>query len=193
MHRGASVLGRVVLALLVLCATGCERLLYGAGQVYLWNGTGAVVQVEMSGKKQGTATLRPETGQLFEKVTAGPYTFALSRGGEKGDTLSVEVQDDLLSIVNIDGVGCFARANVIGMYQKGIEPIQVGEVYRGQKTIQQEGPIDIFPGQRLPQQAPRKPYSSLSFLRLVVVPCELLKGDPDEAREKVVQFLRRLR
>jgi len=183
---------RGFLITLVVLACGCDSVIYGAGTVYVWNGTEQLVELQSQGRTPFSTKLRPKTGQLFNDVVAGDYTVSARRGPDKAKQLPVTVHKELLTIINADGVGCFARANVFGMYSKGVDPVKLSELYSEQPVIQMQGMVDVLPGERLPAAAPRKPYSANTFLRIVVVPCDLMANE-GRAEEKVTDFIKRLR
>ncbi|MEZ4271657.1 MAG: hypothetical protein R3C68_09565 [Myxococcota bacterium] len=168
---------------------GCEKIFHGTGQLYIWNGSQTVVKVEASGSTPVVTVLQPESGHLFRDVTSGEYSMRVL-SGSKSTSLAGKINKDALTVLNVDKLGCFARANIIGMYQKGKEPVEVTEVYRGQLLIRQQGVIDVLPGEPMPVEAPRKPYA---YLRFVVIPCDLVSDDSTTTKENVAQYVRRLR
>lgn len=178
------------LSFILFCA-GCPSSIYGEGSIYVWNGTEDTVDFIVEGRSPAEATLGFERGALFEAMVAGDYTITATRKGVPIPAASFTVSKDLMTVFNLDGVGCFARTDVSGMYKRGKAPVRVLEVYnKGERLIELGGPVPVKPGQRLPAEAPRL-TREMVFQRFVVVPCDLIEDKPEEA--KVAEFVRRLR
>src|SRR5690606_37340928 len=120
-------------------------------------------------------------------VVAGMYTVTPVRDGAHGTPLQVPVSKDRLTVVNLDRAGCFARADVAGMYRRGRDPVRILEIYTGEEVIPLKNEIAVKPGTRLPPEAPRL-TGEMVFQRLTVFPCNLLEEEQPE--ERVAQFVR---
>jgi len=178
------------LAASALMTLGCDSILYGEGSLYLWNGTEHPTTFIVAGTTPGEVTLKYERGQLLEGLVAGTYTVTPLRKGVPLAPVEITLLQDRLTVYNHEGVGCFARTDVAGMYRRGRDPVRLLEIYRGEKVLALQDAIAIPPGQRLPVEAPRLSGEAV-FQRLVVVPCKLTKGD--RADSEVADFVRRLR
>jgi len=176
---------------LVLLAAGCESTLYGEGTLYIWNGGEDTVEFTVQGRTPAEAKLKFERGELFEKMVAGDYEITPIKKGVPLPTRKVKISKERMTIFNFDGIGCFARTDVAGMYKRGRTPVRVLELYhKGRQILELQNEINVYPGQRLPAEAPRLTGESV-FQRFVVVPCRLL--DETEPEGKVAEFVRRLR
>lgn len=166
-----------------LCA--CNSHWYGAGLVYVWNGTEQGAQIEFQGANAMLLELEPGRGELLENVVAGPYTVTIRRSGGPETQVRTELRKELLTVVNVGRAACFARADVSGMYTAGRKPVSVTEVFRGQEILPMQVPIHVRPGEALPQ---KRPKSTFGFQRLAVVPCDLI-----EDTNSLEEHLRKIR
>lgn len=173
-----------------LSGAGCDSALYGEGDIYLWNGTEDKVEFIVQGRTPAEASLKFEQGQLLENVVAGEYVVTPTKKGVPQPPIPIVVTKDRMTVVNLDGRGCFARTDVSGMYTRGKDPVRVLALYEGEQVLPLQNEIAVKPGKRLPTEAPRITRETV-FQRLVVVPCNLLEDD--DADEKVAEFVRRLR
>lgn len=169
---------------------GCESALYGEGALFIWNGTEETVEFNIKGRTPGQTRLKFERGELFDGIIAGGYTVTAIKDGVPLSPVSLEVAKDRMTVFNFDSVGCFARADVSGMYRRGKAPVRTLEIYRDEQVMPLQNAIAVKPGQRLPGEAPRLTRESV-LQRLVVIPCSL--AEEEEANEKVAEFVRRLR
>jgi len=168
MHRALSV------SLVLLSATGCAKELYGTGVVYLWNGTDDKAEVTFEGRSPSKVSLRPQSGELVNDVIAGPYQIALMKGGAMGGIVGTEVVKERLTIVNVDGASCFARADISGLYSRKAAPAVLKQVYQGDTVFSIPEEIGVMPGERPPEQRSK---SVFGFFRVAVIPCALIKGN----------------
>ncbi|MEL6338416.1 MAG: hypothetical protein AAFP04_07580 [Myxococcota bacterium] len=155
-----------------LLASGCQQSIYGSSGLYVYNGTDKRTTVEISGGASPTEfLLRPGTGKLFDAQLAGERIITLKSDGGS-DELKLMLEKDTFNILNVDGAGCFARADVSGMYMDGRAPVKVSETYTGENLITMRSEVHVPPGERLPKAKPKSPFG---FNRLAVVPCENLE------------------
>jgi hypothetical protein len=173
----------VWLVVLFACL-GCDGMLYGVGSLYVYNGTDHAAEVQIEGRTPRTVRLRPNKGEMLDEAIAGTYTVS---AGDK--TAEVAVTKERLTLFNLDSAACFARLDVIGMYQSGKEPVRVLETYEGEQVMAIADLINVPPGSNLPSAAPK---TSFPYQRLVVVPCHLLEDDA-KAAGNVAEYARRLR
>ncbi len=178
---------KLVLLLILLPAVllGCERSLYGDGTIYLWNDTDEAVQVKVSGRSELSVTLPPGQGKLARDLIAGPYIITQDAKELPG----IELVQNQMVVVNIDGVGCLVRADLAGMYKKGRHRIRVLQTYRDEEVIVIPDLIAVPPGHYLPTSAPSR---AEVFQRLTTVNCELLNGKSDE-NNRIIEHLKTLR
>lgn len=172
----------VAMAMLVSAALGCQKQWYGAGQLYVWNGTLQAVTIDVQGRSPAKLTLFANSGELLDSRVAGPYVVRVATTGE---TLHAEVRKTKLTLVNLQAVGCFVRADVSGRYRRDRRPADVLELYRGQSVIAFESEIRVMPGQELPEQRPKTAYT---FQRVATLDCSLI--DDDKAVERYLMQLR---
>jgi hypothetical protein len=157
----------------LLCAS-CEAQIHGKGIVYLHNGTGAAVKITMQGRTPLEQHLRANTGKLYEEIIAGPYQIAVSKGDAFPEMLGTQIEKNRLTIINIDGAACFARADMAGMYNRKKAPVRVLGVYKKQHVISIPDQIAVLPGQSMPK---RRAKNTFAFQRVTVVPCDLAQND----------------
>jgi hypothetical protein len=153
--------------------SGCREQWYGAGTVYVYNGTDAPVRVEMEGAKSLDLPLAAQTGQLLRDVVAGPYDVRFVREGAQANTIPTEIHKDELTILNVDGAGCFARADVAGLYSQS-RNVVVHARFKGEQVFRVDTPIDVLPSEPLPRSRPK---SAFGFQRVVVAPCSIIEDD----------------
>jgi hypothetical protein len=179
---------RAIVVLLVLCVMSCKSQWYGTSNVYAWNGSDSVVRLQLEGTDKLDVTLRPQSGELLRNVTAGPYTIVTRHEGVGGGDKSqrTELRKGDLTILNVDGLGCFSRADYAGKYSPERKfPVQVVTEFSKDEIIRIDVPIDVLPSELLPNARPK---SSYGFYRVAEVPCDLI-GD----RSKLAEHLRGLR
>lgn len=162
----------VLLLLGVLC--GCQEQMYGSGVVFLFNGTERRVTIVMDGRSPNSIELRPGGEKFLEAVIADDYQVSISMGEGIPWMGATPVVKERLTIVNVDGAGCFARADVAGMYNKKKAPVRVLEVYKGQAVTPIADEIAILPGFGLPE---KRPKNAFAFQRVAVVPCDVAGDD----------------
>jgi hypothetical protein len=174
---------RVAILLTILCAVACKSEWYGTSNVYAWNGTDQIVKLQLEGTDSLDLTLRPQSGELLRDVTAGPYTVVTKRDGQPDVTTRTELRKSDLTILNVDGLGCFARADVAGKYSANMRfPVQIVSEYSKDAVIRIDTAIDVLPGEILPAKRTKSAYG---FYRVSQVPCELI-GD----RTKMAEHLK---
>ncbi len=158
---------------LVVVAVGwglaCQRQIHGTASVYLYNGTAAAARVQLNGTTHYLVELMAGTGELIDHAVAGDYEVVVEQGSKR-ESAVLKLARDRLAMVNVGAAGCFARADVAGMYSKGQLPVRLQQVFRGQGVITVPETIAVRPGESLPE---KRPKSSFGFLRVMVVPCEL--------------------
>ncbi|MEO1175269.1 MAG: hypothetical protein AAFX94_24925 [Myxococcota bacterium] len=171
---------------LVLLAGGCEQSVYGSASLYVYNGTEERATVTMSGGEEAEEfLLRPDSGRLFDAEIAGDRTFDIEFGDGERQAVIATLERETFNVLNIKGAGCFARADVSGMYVDGRNPVKVNETYEGENVISMRSEVHVPPGARLPRKKPKSPFG---FNRLAVVPCEDL-----EDKYAVADFIKELR
>lgn len=176
----------LVLLVGVVAVGGCEGAFFGQASVYVWNGTQSPAQVSLDGRTPVQLSLAPETGRLLTGLVAGPYTRV-----ENGVLHpAIPLSKDHFVIINVGSKGCFARNDVAGMYKRGKAPVRVLETYKLTDIIDIADVVQIKPGQPMPLEAPRSPFT---FQRVVVLPCNMLEGEIEETHDEVARYVRRLR
>ncbi len=162
------------LPFLILLLSGCEESFYGTADLYVYNGTKVRRLVRMEGGEQPVEfLLRSGTGKLLRRELAGDRSFTLE--SEEGTvTVLATLEKETFNVLNIGGAGCFARADVSGMYLDGRRPVKLSETFTGENMISMRSVVHVAPGERLPSA---KPKSALTFNRLAVVPCDDLEDD----------------
>ena len=177
---------RAAILLTVLSAAACKSEWYGTSNVYAWNGTDQIVKLQVEGTDDLDLTLRPQSGELLRDVVAGPYTIVTKREGQPDVSARTEIRKGDLTVLNVDGLGCFARADVAGKYSANMRfPVQVVSEYSKDPVIRIESAIDVLPSELLPKNRPKSAYG---FYRVSQVPCELI-GD----RNKMAEHLKEQR
>lgn len=177
---------KAAILLLTMAAVSCKSQWYGTSNVYAWNGTDAIIRLQLEGTDALDITLRPQSGELLRNVTAGPYTIVTKREGQADSTARTELRKGDLTILNVDGLGCFARADYAGKYSPNQRfPVQVVTEYAKDSIFRIDVGIDVLPGENLP---PKRHKSGFGFYRVAQVPCELV-GD----RVKMAENLKELR
>lgn len=172
--------------LLFLAAGGCEHSVYGSAGLYVYNGTETRATVTMKGRDEPIEfLLRPASGRLFESEVAGDRSFDIEFFDGERQAVLATLERETFNVLNINGAGCFARADVSGMYVDGRNPVKVNETYQGENIISMKSHVHVPPGVRLPRKKPKSPYG---FNRLAVVPCEDL-----EDRYAIANFIKELR
>ncbi len=160
--------------LLLGLGTGCEKELYGTSTLYIYNGTEMAAEVSLSGRSTAKVTLRAGSGELVRDLIAGPYQIAIIKGGAMGGMLGTELVRDRLTLVNVDGSACFARADIAGMYNPSKAAVHLKQVYQGETLFSIPEEIGVLPGEAPPASRPKSAYS---FFRVSVVPCDLVGND----------------
>lgn len=163
----------VVTVFLALCI-GCPAQIHGVGSLFLWNGSGETIDVEIDGPTPSKVHLRRNVGKLLDEQVAGNYQIAVSKGSGFPEMLGTEIKKNRLTIFNIGGTACFARADISGMYNKKKSPVKLIEIYKSQMIISVIDEIAALPGQPLPQTRKKTPFGTQ---RVAVVPCELTSDD----------------
>jgi hypothetical protein len=161
------------LAMVSLASIACAEQIHGTGILYLYNGTGQRATVNLEGRTPVSEVLRPNTGKLVEDCVAGEYQVTIAKGEDFPALLVTEVVKDRLTIINVDAAGCFARADVAGMYSKRKAPVRLLHLYR-ELVISIPDEIGVLPGRRMPD---RRPKNAFAFQRVAVVPCEVAEDD----------------
>jgi hypothetical protein len=156
-----------------LCAS-CDAQIYGQGIVYLYNGTGAAVKITMQGRSPLELRLPANSGKLYEEIIAGPYQIAFSKGDAFPEMLGTQIDKNRLTIINIDGAACFARADMAGMYNRKKAPVRLLEVYKKQHVISIPDQIAVLPGQSMPD---KRAKNTFAFQRVAAVPCDVARND----------------
>ncbi len=174
----------VLTAFLALCI-GCPAQIHGVGSLYLWNGTGETVDVELDGPTSSTVHLRRNVGKLLGEMVAGHYQIAVSKGSGFPEMLGTELKKNRLTIFDIGGKSCFARADISGMYSKNKTPVKLLEIYKNQMVISIVAEIAVPPGQPLPKSRKKTPYGTQ---RVAVVPCDI--ADDNRQVEDFIQKMR---
>ncbi len=178
-----------LLSLVVPCV-GCSSAIFGDGSLYVWNGSEGSVEFLVHGRSTAEVTLEFERGKLLDEVVAGDYTISAIQNGKALQPVAIKIVKERMTVYNFAQSGCFARADVSGMYKRGKERVRVLEVYQGMEVIELQDPIPVKPGERLPSEAPRL-SREMVYQRFVVVPCNLIENKDREV--KVAEHVRRLR
>jgi len=178
----------------VLTFGGCQRQWYGAGTIYVWNGSDAALKFQIAGRAFDPALstrLRSERGELLENVIAGSYRVVFESEEGSDSIQQFDVVKDRLTIVNAGAQGCFGRFDVAGMFRKkSSKPVRLLETYVGQESIQIVDDISILPGRRIPNEV-RRVNQETVLQRLLLIPCDLV--DPNGISEaKVIAFAKRI-
>lgn len=177
---------KAALLLVVLSAAACKTEWYGTSNVYAWNGSDQIVKLQLEGTDDLDLTLRPNSGELLRDVVAGPYTIVTKREGQADVSTRTEIRKGDVTILNVDGLGCFARADVAGKYSANMRfPVQIVSEYSKDTVIRIDSAIDVLPGEILPQKRPKSAYG---FYRVSSVPCDTI-GD----RTKMAEYLKEQR
>ena len=174
--RGCAI---TVLTLASAGLWGCKETLFGAGVLYIHNGGEEPMDVVVDGRTSDNQKLRGGQGLLLHPAVAGHYVI---KAGDK--TVELDLPQDGFAIVNPDGKGCFARADVSKLYKRANEPVIAKEVYSGKPLYEIREEITIFPGEDLPAT---KPASDYALFRVAAVPCDITKD-----MNEVGQFIRKL-
>ncbi|MEK7706133.1 MAG: hypothetical protein AAB426_14325 [Myxococcota bacterium] len=165
------------------CLTmACQAQLHGTGELYVWNGTLKAVTVRVAGRSPAQLTLFANGGQLLDAQVAGTYQV---HAGDGAAPIEAVVREGKLTLVNLDGVGCFVRADVSGMYRRDRSPAKVLEVYANRPVIDIDSEVRVFPGESLPAVRPKTVYT---FQRLTVIDCSIARDE-----SAVERYLRTLR
>ncbi|MEL6544997.1 MAG: hypothetical protein AAFQ82_10250, partial [Myxococcota bacterium] len=110
---------------LMLGATGCEESIYGTADVYVYNGTDVRRTITIDGGRESHEfLLRSGTGKFFDNEVAGDRTFTI-RSDSGSLTVLAPLEKETFNVLNVDGAGCFARADVSGMYIDGRRPVKL--------------------------------------------------------------------
>lgn len=166
-------------------AAGCQESIYGTADLYVYNGTKERRHVRMEGGPEPVEfMLRSGTGKLLRGELAGDRSFTLE-SDEGTVTILATLEKQTFNVLNIGGAGCFARADVSGMYLDGRRPVKVSETFTGENMITMRSVVHVAPGERLPSA---KPKSAYVFNRLAVVPCDNL-----EDKHAISEYIKELR
>jgi hypothetical protein len=160
-------------AMVLLASIACAEQIHGTGTLYLYNGTDQRATVNLDGRTRVNEVLRSRTGKLVEDCIAGEYQVSIAAGEGFPALVVTEVVKDRLTIINVDAAGCFARADVAGMYNKKKAPVRLLQLYR-ELVISIPDEIGVLPGRRMPN---RRPKNAFAFQRVAVVPCEVAEDD----------------
>ena len=161
------------LAGLALGATACSKVIFGSGDLFIWNGTDGRVDIVVDGRTSATLDIPAHRGERVEDATAGPYRiFERTAGGQRVYTL--DLKNDGSSLVNIGAASCFARSDISGMYESGKERVRLLQSYDKSEVLAFDLLIPVMPGEPLPVARPKV---TVAFQRLSDVPCELLRNE----------------
>jgi hypothetical protein len=176
---------RLALLCSLTALLGCRGAVNGFGAVCVYNGTDQAAEVKLTGSTPVTLSVRPNSGEIVRDCVAGTYQIAISKKGGFPQIVATEIVRDRLTLVNVDGAACFARANIVGLYGRGGAPVRLSQLYRGEIVSSIPEEIGVLPGEHTP---PTRPASAEVFFRVDAVPCELT----DEAW-KVEEYLKKHR
>lgn len=162
---------RIIAAwILATAAVACTKPPTEQARVYVYNGTGERVTVSVTGG--GTPVevlLRPGMGRLLGERPEKRHTFNIRYDSGKLDKHVLDLKKKTFSVVNVGGAGCFARADVSGMYVDGRELVEVNEIYVRESLFSMKTVVHVAPDERLPSEKPKSPFG---FHRLAVVNCD---------------------
>lgn len=162
---------RLAFVLAVLGASGC-KVVFGSGDILLWNSTDQPVDVTVDGRTSGTFTLPPHRGEHLEGSVAGAYKVTEKLPTPK--TTEFALKDGGTVVVNVGSAACFARSDISGMYTTGREPVRLLQLYDKLDLLVFDVSIPILPGEPPPA---RRPKSAYAFQRLSEVPCNLMRDE----------------
>lgn len=180
---------RYLLCLLVaLLGGGCEESLRGKGTIFLWNGGEEPIELRVEGPSPVSVSLAKEQGRLLTESVAGTYQITALKAGKLQGTTALELERDKLTIFNMDGLGCFGRADVSGMYTRGKQPVRLLQRYQDETVITIADDVGALPGEPLPTKRPKSDYG---FQRVAVVPCDLIQTLGSDF--PIEEYIRKLR
>jgi hypothetical protein len=162
------------LTLVLLGCVACDKQVHGTGTIYLYNATNSRVTVGFEGRSTFEELLRTNMGKLVDECIAGEYQVSIAKGDEFPAMVATKILKDRLTIINVDGAGCFARADVSGMYSDNKAPVRLLQAYKGEIIISIPDEIAIPPGQGMPE---KRPKNTFAFQRVTAVPCEVAEDD----------------
>ena len=164
----------VIISWLLFMVVACDSALYGTGMVYAYNGTNKSAEISLDGRTPTALSLRSGGGQLVVNLVAGPYQVTIKQPGTFPQILATEFVRDRLTLVNVDGAACFARADILGMYSQQKAPVKLSQIYRNELISSIREEISVLPGEHVPDARPR---SAEVYLRADVIPCDLAGDD----------------
>jgi hypothetical protein len=148
-------------------------MIFGGGDIYVWNGTPAKVDVAVDGRTDDTFQVLSGVGKL-ERAVAGSYDVKITPEGGSEEDQKLDLEADALELINVGSSDCFARMDVSGEYQSGKPRAVVLEAYDKQPRISIKAEVHVFPGEPLPRERPKSPYA---FQRLIVIGCDIVKDN----------------
>jgi hypothetical protein len=174
----------LTLAVLAAGSVGCGKVIYGGGDLFIWNGSNDRFEVDVNGRSSARFSLAAHTGQRVEDAVAGSYTVTQSKD-DKQRVYDGVLKDGGTLLVNLEGAACFVRTDISGMYQAGKERVRLLQSYDQNDVLVLDLPIPVMPGEAVPATRPK---STNAFQRLSDVPCNLLRDQAGMA-----EYVRRSR
>jgi len=162
---------RFAFVLALLGGSGC-KIVFGSGDLLLYNGTDQSAEVTVDGRTSGTFTIPAHRGERLEGAVAGAYKVVEKAPTQRQDQF--ELKDGGTVVVNIGSEACFARSDISGMYTTGKEPVRLLQTYDKLDVLAFDVAIPVLPGEPPPA---RRPKSAYAFQRLSEVPCNLMRDE----------------
>ncbi|MBN1960416.1 MAG: hypothetical protein JW841_05680 [Deltaproteobacteria bacterium] len=168
----------------LIATTSCSKIIFGSGELFIWNGSDRRTEVTIDGRSSATLSLVGHSGARIKDAVAGTYRIVERRDG-KEITYNFELKDGTSVIVNLGGHSCFVRTDISGMYQSGRERVRLLETYDKSDVVSLDLLLPVMPGEPLPATRPKSTYA---FQRLSDVPCNMLNNEA-----KMIEYIRRQR
>lgn len=162
---------------LVVGGSACGKVIFGGGELFIWNGGDERVDVVVDGRSSATFDIPAHRGERVEDAVAGTYRVIERKGG-KEQVYNFALKDGSSTVVNLDANSCFVRTDISGMYQAGKERVRLLQSYEKNEVVSFELLLPIMPGEPLPAARPKSTYA---FQRLSDVPCNLLRNEAEMA------------
>jgi hypothetical protein len=162
---------RLLVLTTAVCAAGCGKIIYGSGDLMIWNGSDQAVKVSVDGHSSGSYSVMSHMGERLEGAVAGRYRVTEQGSGR---VYELELKDGGTAVVNIGAVACFARSDISGMYTTGKEPVRLLQILDRADVASFDVEIPVLPGEPPP---PSRPKSAYAFQRLSEVPCSMLRDE----------------